>query len=109
MNIVLLPIHSPSTATTSTNPFCIHLTDSMPPPPPQITPQELGDIYNGQTEYDMTEEERRAIFESPLAKQGLHPAYLLGLKPLPWHQYEQEMAEKKMQQNYRYGRCSWKI
>lgn len=29
-------------------------------------------------------EEERALFASPLAKQGLHPAYLLGLRPLPW-------------------------
>lgn len=48
-------------------------------------------------EYGMTEEER-ALFESPLAKQGLHPAYLLGLRPLPWAQREQDLAAQAMQE-----------
>lgn len=45
----------------------------------------------------MTGEEGHAIFESPLAKQGLHPAYLLGLRPLPWLQQERAMEAQKLQ------------
>lgn len=72
--------------------ICIQPADT------ERTNKEQPDIVNVAKSDDSSEQLTRALLESPLAKMGLHPAYLLGLKPLPWEKEEQRMAEKQRQE-----------